>query len=97
MAPIDDGPAFQRPWSPEMSWSPQDNPELLDWFAGMAIDSAARQAEAVAAERDAIGLQSIDVDTLTAELAYDIAEAMLAERRKRGNNGPTTSRPDAPA
>ncbi len=69
----DGGPAFPGAWHPEMGWSPTQMPSgmsLRDWFAGQALAGYRYGGDSRA--------RSI------AEWAYMLADAMLAEREKRG-------------
>ena len=65
-APKDGGPAFARPGS--MGSDAQDGMSLRDWFAGQALTNDYTQS---AGNPDAV-----------AEWAYQVADAMLAERAK---------------
>lgn len=78
----DGGPAFPGAWHPEMGWSPTQIPSgmsLRDWFAGQALAGIAANPEGITVD----GETKRDPSAY-ALVAYLLADAMLAEREKRG-------------
>jgi len=80
----DGGPAFPAPWHPEMGWSPRQAPpgmSLRDWFAGQFAASAFVNAENLSL---ASNEELTEAFSFISRTSYKMADAMLAEREKRG-------------
>ena len=88
MPDLDDGgPAFpgEQGHIPDGTWNQTWDPgmSLRDWFAGQALASLDREAVSAAARATGRGAMEC-----AAQLAYDFADAMLAERaREEAGNG----------
>lgn len=68
----DGGPAFPTPWA--AGTATEGGMTMRDWFAGQAM-------QGMLASANSGGRWDADHDILTGE-AYDIADAMLKERKK---------------
>ena len=79
----DGGPAFPRPMSvgPDGLWQlANDGMSQRDWHAGLAMQGFVSNHENIRAMRAAAEQEGITIQAMVARTAYEMADAMLAER-----------------
>ena len=57
---------------------------LLDWYAGQALASCTSDSARLVSATHFAAQDGISSQAAIAQMAFDIADAMLAERKKRG-------------
>lgn len=77
----DGGPAFPLIWNSahNSEWNTEAGMTLRDWFAGQALAGIAANPEEA---KGSIGLSLSQATKVTAQAAYLLADAMIAERSK---------------
>lgn len=91
--PDDGGAAFpgSQPTNPDGQWASDWDPgmTMLDWFAGRAMQSMMGTQDQMASISKQAREEKVNPVELIARAAYEFADAMIQERKRRfgGSNG----------